>query len=132
MIQSGIWGVQAAVRMGHTVINVDHAFLDMIRQRDTVPARALVSVGLDLDALDSAVVEAMTVRAAVPDGAVFLPDGQEFDDVLHNAIRDTLPRGTGLVVNPHGNRPWLRVPGPYDTAEILNTALTALGRPTLS
>jgi hypothetical protein len=68
MIQHGIWGVQAAVRMGHTVISVDHAFLDMIRQRDTVPARALVSLGLDLDAVDDTVVEAMTAPTPVPDG----------------------------------------------------------------
>ena len=127
MIQKGIWGVQAAVRMGHTVISVDHAFLDMIRQRDTVPARALVSLGLDLDAVDAAVVEAMTAPATVPDGAAFLPDGQEFDDLLYAAVRDALPRGTGLSVSP-----WLKVPGPYNTAEILNAALTALGRPTLS
>ena len=128
MIQNGIWGVRAAVRMGHTVISVDHAFLDLIRQRDTVPARALVRLGLDLDAVDTAVVEAMTVPAPVPDGAVFLPDGQEFDDLLYRAVRDALPRGTGLSVSPHGDRPWLKVPGPYDTAEILNAALAALGR----
>lgn len=29
IIQSGMWGVQAAVRMGHTVIRVDHAFLSL-------------------------------------------------------------------------------------------------------
>jgi hypothetical protein len=39
-----------------------------------------------------------------------------------------LPGGTGLSVSPHGDRPWLKVPGPYDTAEILNAALAALGR----
>jgi hypothetical protein len=132
MIQKGIWGVQAAVRMGHTAISPDHAFLDMIRQRDTVPAQALVSLDLDLDAVDAAVVEAMTAPARVPDGAVFLPDGQEFDDLLHRAVRDALPRGTGLSVSPHGGRPWLKVGGSYDTAEILNAALVALGRPTLS
>jgi Clp amino terminal domain, pathogenicity island component len=132
MIQSGIWGVQAAVRMGHTVICVDHAFLDMIRQRDTVPARALVSLGLDLDAADTAVVEAMTAPAPVPDDVVFLPDGQEFDDLLRRALRDAVPRGTGLSMYPYGDRPWVKVNGPYDTAEILNEALAALGRPTLS
>jgi hypothetical protein len=132
MIQKGIWGVQAAERMGHTVISVDHAFLDMIRERDTVPAQALVSLGLDLDAMDTAVVEAMTASAPVPDDAVFLPDGQEFDDLLHRAIRDALPRGAGLSVSSRGDRPWLKVSGSYDTAEILNAALTALGRPTLS
>jgi hypothetical protein len=132
MIQKGIWGVQAAVRTGHTVISVDHAFLDMIRQRDPVPALALVSLGLDLDTVDTAVVEAMIAPTAVPDDAVFLPDGQEFDDLLHRAVLDALPRGTGVSVSPRGDRPWLKVTGPYDTAEILNAALAALGRPTLS
>jgi hypothetical protein len=111
MIQKGIWGVQAAERMGHTIISADHAFLDMIRQRDTVPARALVSLGLDLDAVDTAVVEAMTALTPIPDDAVFLPDGQEFDDLLHRALRNAVPRGAGLSVYPHGDRPWLKVNG---------------------
>jgi hypothetical protein len=66
-----------------------------------------------------------------PDDAVFLPDGQEFDDALHRAVRDALPHGTGISIW-RGDRPWLRVStGPCDAAEILNTALAALGRPTL-
>lgn len=132
MIPQGIWGMHAAVRMGHTVIFVEHAFLDMIRQRDTVPARALVSLGVDLDSADTAVVEAMTASAPVPDDAVFLPDGQEFDDLLYRALRDAVPRGAGLSMNPYGDRPWVKVNGPYDTAEILNAALAAIGRPTPS
>jgi hypothetical protein len=131
MIQHGIWGMQAAVRTGHTVISVDHAFLDLIRQRDSVPARALTRLGLDLDALGTAVVEAMTAPVIVPDDAVFLPDGQEFDDLLHRALRDALPHGAGLSIYPHGDRPWLKATGPCDTAEILNAALATLGRPTL-
>jgi len=63
---------------------------------------------------------------------VFLPDGQEFDDLLRGAVRDALPRGAGASLSPHGGRPWLKVTGPCDTAEILNAALAALGRPTLS
>jgi hypothetical protein len=132
MIQSGIWGMQAAVRMDHTIISVDHAFLDLIRQRDTVPAQALASLGLELDAMDAAIVDAMTSPTPVPDDAVFLPDGQEFDDLLQRALRDAVPGGAGLSVYPHGDRPWLKVNGPYDTTEILNAALAALGRPTLS
>jgi hypothetical protein len=128
MLQQGIWGMQAAVRMGHTVISTDHAFLDMIRQRATVPAQGLASLGLDLDALDAAAVEAMTAPTTVPDGAVFLPDGQEFDLLLQKALRDAVPRGTGLSMSPYGDRPWLKVSGPYDTAEFLNAALEALGR----
>jgi Clp amino terminal domain, pathogenicity island component len=132
MIQNGIWGMEAAVRMDRAIISVDHAFLDLIRQRDTVPARALAHLGLDLDAVDAAVVGAMTAADPVPQDAVFLPDGQEFDDSLKRALRGAVPRGAGLSMNPYGDRPWLKVSGPYDTTEILNAALAALGRPTLS
>jgi hypothetical protein len=132
MIQHGMWGMRAAVRTDQTVISVNHAFLDLIRQRDTVPARALVRLGLDLDALDAAVVGAMTAPTPIPDDAVFLPGGQEFDDLLKRALRDAVPRGAGLSIYPHGDRPWLKVNGPYDTTEILNAALAAIGRPTLS
>lgn len=132
MIQRGIWGVQAATHMGHTNISADHAFLDVIRQRDTVPALALTRLGLDLDAIGTAIADAMTTPAPIPQGAVFLPDGQEFDAPLHKAIRDTLPPGTGISLSSRGEQPWLKVNGPYDTAEILNSALMAIGRPTLS
>lgn len=132
MIQNEFWGVRAAIRMSHKTITVDHAFLDMIRQRDSVPARALIALGVDLDATDAAVIEAMTAPAPVPDDAVFLPDGQEFDDALQRAVRDALPRGAGLTLFPHGDRPWLKVTGPCDATELLNAALAALGRPALS
>jgi hypothetical protein len=132
MIQQGMWGIQAAVRMGNTVIAADHAFLDMIRQRDSVPARALARLGLDLDALDATVVSAMITPEPVPDDAVFLPAGVEFDDALKRSLRDSMPRGTGLTMYPLGDRPWIKVNGPYDAGELLNAALAALGRPTLS
>lgn len=132
MIQKKIWGVQAAVDLGHAVISIDDAFLDLIRQRDTVPARALADLDLDLDAMDIAVVEDMTAPVPVPDGAVFLPDGLEFDDLLTRAVRDALPRGAGVSISPPSHRPWLTVTGPCDATEILNAALAALGRPTLS
>jgi hypothetical protein len=59
------------------------------------PARALASLGLDLDAVDAATVEAVTAPAPVPDDTVFLPDGQEFDGLLQRALRDAVPRGAG-------------------------------------
>jgi hypothetical protein len=69
--------------------------LNLIRQREAVPSRALVSLGLNLDAVDNGVVDAMTAPAVVPSGAVFLPDGQAFDGLLHDAIRDALPPAPG-------------------------------------
>ena len=35
------WGAEVAVEMGDSYIGVEHAFLAMIRRRETVPARAL-------------------------------------------------------------------------------------------
>lgn len=131
MFQQGMWGMQAALRMGQKVISTDHAFLDMIRQRDTIPARGLAGLGLDLDSLEAAALEAMTAPTSVPEGAVFLPDGQEFDILLQRALRDSVPRGAGLTMDPNADRPWLELNGPYDTAEFLNAALAALGRPPL-
>lgn len=82
--------------------------------------------------MDAAVAEAMTASAPVPGAAVFLPDGQEFGDLLLRAVRDALPRGAGVSVSPRGGRPWLKATRACDTAEILNAALAAIGRPTLS
>ena len=131
----GPWGASAAARMGHHSISVDHVFLDLIAQRDTVPARALLNLGLDLDVLAAAVETAMLTPEPIPPDAVFFPPGQDLDDALHHALVTTMPRGTGLSLSPGSpaseGRPWIRVHA-GDTTAILNTALASLGRPTLS
>jgi ATP-dependent Clp protease ATP-binding subunit ClpA len=129
-----MWGVRAAVRMGHRSITVDHAFLDLIGQPDTVPARALASLGLDLDALAETVTTDMNTPEPVPADAVYLPEGQELDEPLKRALVTTMPRGTGLSLSPGSaaseGRPWIKV-HTGDATTVLNTALTSLGRPTL-
>jgi len=131
------WGADIAVDMGDSYIGVEHAFLAMIRSRETVPARALAGLA-DLDAVEAAVLEVKNAPAGPGEDAVFLPEGQELGGPLERAIIDALPEGTTFGFNHDaGSRSWIVVIGPgysHDpavTREVLNTALASLGRPAL-
>jgi hypothetical protein len=130
------WGVGVAAEMGDSYLGVDHALLAMIRNRETVPARALAGLA-DLDALDAAVVAAMNAPVAPAAGAVFLPEGQQLDSPLLSAIGDALPEGATFGFNGANGRTWIHVYGPGGSLgpevsrEVLNTALASLGRPAL-
>ncbi len=133
------WGAEVAFDMGDSYIGVEHAFLAMIRMRETVPARALADL-VELDAVEAAVLEAKNAPAGgPPEGAVFLPEGQEMDGPLRRAVADALAEGTtfGFSIGEAG-RTWMHVIGPGDssdpgvTREVLNTALASLGRRMLS
>ena len=130
------WGAEIAFEMGDSYLGLEHAFLAMIRMRETVPARALAGLA-DLDALEGAVLEAKNAPPGPHEGAVFLPEGQEMDGPLRRAIADALPDGTTFGFNNDaGERTWMRVIGsgsssPELTREVLNTALARLNRPTL-
>ena len=79
------WGMALAAEMGDSYVGVEHAFLAMIRRRETVPARALARLA-DLDAVEAAVLEAKNAPAACPPAdAVFLPEGQGLDGPLSRA-----------------------------------------------
>jgi hypothetical protein len=133
-----IWGAEVAVEMGDSHIGLEHAFLAMIRIRDTVPARALAGLA-DLEELEAAVLEARNSAAGgPPEDAVFLPEDQEMDGPLSRAIADALPDGTTFGFNSAPDeRTWMRLIGAGDraspelTREVLNTALANLNRPTL-
>jgi hypothetical protein len=128
------WGGKVAGDLGDSYIGVEHALLAMIRRRETVPARALSGLA-DLDALEAAVLEAMNAPSEPAGDAVFLPEGQELDGPLTQAIIDALPEGTTFGFNRAGERTWMSVIGPdggigpVRTREVLNTALANLGRP---
>jgi Clp amino terminal domain, pathogenicity island component len=131
------WGAEVAFEMADSYIGLEHAFLAMIRMRQTVPARALAGLA-DLDALEAAVLEAKNAPPGPHEGAVFLPEGQEMDSPLRRAIADALPDGTTFGFNSGGaERTWMHVIGPGNssnpelTREVLNTALASLNRPTL-
>jgi len=132
------WGAEVAVEMGDSYIGVEHALLAIIRNRETVPARALAGLA-DLDALEAVVLAAKNATAGGPgEDAVYLPDGQEMDGPLRRAIIDALPEDTTFGFNSDADeRTWMHVIGPGDasnpvlTREVLNAALTSLKRPTL-
>jgi ClpA/ClpB-like protein len=132
------WGADLARELGDSYLGVEHAFLAMMRQRDTVPARALAGLA-DLDAVEAAVLEAKNAPAGqAPADAVFLPAGLTMDGQLSRAIADARPDGTTFGFNHDGDgRTWIHVfgrdgsAGPGVTREVLNTALASLGRPPL-
>jgi hypothetical protein len=133
-----LWGAEVAVEMGDSYVGVEHAFLAMIRRRDTVPARALAGL-VDLDTLEAAVLE--TKNAAPggrPDDSVFLPECQQMDRPLRRAIVDGLPEGSTFGFSGGGDeRLGMHVFGPGGISdpvlarEVLNTALASLNRPVL-
>lgn len=132
------WGADIAVEMGDSYFGVEHAFLAMIRMRETVPARALAGLA-DLDAVEAAVLAAMNAPpGGPPENAVFLEEGQQLDAPLRRAVADALPEGTTFGFNSdEDENTWMCVIGPEGglgpevTREVLNTALASLGRPTL-
>jgi len=129
------WGADIAFEMDDSYIGVEHAFLAMIRNRETVPARALAGLA-DLDAVEAAVLEAKNAPPGGPPGdAVFLPAGEEMDGPLRRAIIAALPDGATFGFNHGGDeRTWMHVIGPDGslgaeaTREVLTTALASLGR----
>jgi Clp amino terminal domain, pathogenicity island component len=131
------WGVGVAVEMGDSYLGVEHALLAMIRNRETVPARALAGLA-DLDALDAAVVAAMNAPVQPHEDAAFLPEGQQLDSPLSTAIADALPERATYGFNGADGRTWIHVFGPAGSLgrevsrEVLNTALVSLGRPGLA
>jgi hypothetical protein len=129
-------GAEVAYEMGASYLGLEHAFLSMIRRRETVPARALASL-VDLDALEAAVLDALNAPpSGPPEDAVFLPEGQEMDGPLRRAVANALPEETTFTFGSDPDEgTWLRVIGPGDTSnlaltrEVVNTALASLNRP---
>jgi hypothetical protein len=130
------WGMGVAAAAGDSHLGLEHALLAMIRDRETVPARALAGLA-DLDALDAAIVEAASAPITPPEDAVFLSEGQRLDGPLAAAIPDALPEGAAYGFNGAEGRTWIHVFGPGGSLgravsrEVVNTALLSLGRPGL-
>jgi Clp amino terminal domain, pathogenicity island component len=129
------WGPGAAMTLGHEYIGVEHLFLDLVRRRDAVPARALARF-IDPALAEAAVLDVVGSPGyrgepfATP-GRVFLPDGQELDDALRTALFDSLPDRASIGFNWENGRPWVHVTGAGETRDVLNAALARLGRPGL-
>jgi hypothetical protein len=124
-----------AAEMGASHISELHAFLAIIRQADTVPvraiARALAASGADLAGMEAALAEHAADRPAPPDGAVILPADQDFDDDFSDALVTARGPKAGMAVGVTADdRVWVHV-ADEDSRAIVNTALTALQRPTV-
>jgi hypothetical protein len=131
------WGAELAFEMADPYVGLEHALLAMIRKRETVPARALAGLA-DLDELDAAVLAAKNAPVRPAADAVFLPEGQELDAALRQAIVRALPDDMTFGFNrDQAGRTWIHVFGADDrrdpalSREVLNTALASLNRPTL-
>jgi ATP-dependent Clp protease ATP-binding subunit ClpA len=127
-------GKTAAV-MGDSAICELHAFLAIISQGDSVPARALAQVlaasDADLAATETAVLEARKERPAVPEAAVILPADQDFDNALRDAIVASRPPKAAMAIGITGDeRVWIEVIDD-DARTVVNAALASLGRPTV-
>jgi hypothetical protein len=126
---------KTAAAMGASHISDLHAFLAIIRQADTVPARAiaraLAASGADLAGVEAALAEHAADRIGAPDGAVILPADQDFDDEFRDALITARGPEAGMAVGlTADDRVWVHV-ADEDSRAIVNTALTALQRPTV-
>lgn len=131
---AGPWGLRDAVAAGSSTVGVEHAFLDLIRDREGTPARTLARF-IDPGQAESAIHD-LLLGSPQNHGEPrpedhqrqFLPEGQELDEALIAAIRDSLPVGAAFGFNWEDGRPWVYVGPPGDTRDALNTALVRLGR----
>jgi hypothetical protein len=130
-------GAKVAIEMGDSYLGLEHALLAIIRERESVPGRALAGLA-DPDALEAAVLAAKNAPVGPPDDAVFLPEGQQMDGPLRGAIIRVLPEGSTFGFNFEADgRAWMHVFGPDDSIDpavsrdVLNRALTSLDRPTI-
>jgi hypothetical protein len=132
-----LWGKHVAPEMGDSYIGPEHALIEMLRQPDSVPARA-VAVLADLGALEDAVLAAKNAPVGPSGSSVVLPAGVDLPGPLSRALIDRLPEDTTFGFNTNEGRTWIDVfgpDGPWDAGaarEVINAALDSLGRPPVS
>jgi hypothetical protein len=124
-------GGRTAAGLGDTYIGLEHAFLAIIRDRGSLPSRALAGLA-DLDEVEAAVLAAKNAPLRAPDDAVFLPDGQHLDADLLAALEARVPAGASFGFNHADGRTWIQVWGDDvdrgASRDLLDAALAALGR----
>jgi hypothetical protein len=131
-------GFQVAAGMGDSYLGTWHLFLAVIRDRLSLPARALASL-VDLGQVETAVLDAMDApgfhgfKNSFSEDELLLPAGLELDQALIGALSQSIPEGATFGFNwrKDDGRPWIQVTQPGDPRDALNTALLSLGRPPL-
>ncbi len=111
-----------AREMGHSYVGVEHLFLAMIRDRAAVPTQVLARA-VDLDRVEASLLDVMAspgYHGEPPAGAVWFPLS-ELPDLLRALPRCVAP-GTPWGVNVVGNRAWIIVHEPGDTAAAVAAA----------
>ena len=132
-------GFRVAAEMGDSYIGTWHLFLALIRDRQSVPARALASL-IDLSQAETALIEEMNSPAfngfknSFSEDELLLPEGLELDSALINALGSCTPEGATFGFNwrVDDNRPWIMMTRPGNPRDALNAALVSLGRPPLT
>ena len=118
-------------------VRAEHLFLAIIRERQAAPAQVLARL-TDLDTVESAILGVMNSPGyrGVPGSAdpdrIFLPEDQELDGPLCEAIIACLPDRASFSFNWENGRPWVHVTEPGSTRDVLRAALARLGRPGLN
>lgn len=131
-------GFQVAAGMGDSYLGTWHLFLAVIRDRQSLPARALARL-VDLGQVETAVIDAMNApgfhgfKNSFGEDELLLPAGLELDQALIGALSESIPEGATFGFNwrKDDGRPWIQVTQPGDPRDALNTALLSLGRPPL-
>ena len=131
-------GFRVATEMGASYVGRWHLFLGLLRDRRSVPARALAGL-VDLGQVENAVLDAMNspgfrgFKNSFGEDELLLPEGQELDHALIGAIGKSLPASATFAFNwrKDDGRPWIRVTRPDNPRDVVNTALAHLGRPPL-
>jgi ATP-dependent Clp protease ATP-binding subunit ClpA len=132
-------GFKVAAEMGDSYVGTWHLFLALIRDRQSVPARALASL-IDLSQVETAVIDEMNspafngFKSSFSEEELLLPEGLELDGALINAIASSVPEGATFGFNSRQDdgRPWIYVSRPGNPRDALNAALVSLGRPPLT
>jgi hypothetical protein len=131
-------GFQVAIEMGDSYVGTWHLFLGLLKDRESVPARALASF-VDLSRVEAGVIDVMNspgfrgFKNSFSEEELLLPEGQELDQALIGAVAKSLPGGAAFAFNwrKDDGRPWIHVSQPGNPREVLNAALASLGRPPL-
>jgi ATP-dependent Clp protease ATP-binding subunit ClpA len=128
-------GFRVAVEMGDSYVGTWHLLLALIRDRESVPARALAGL-VDLGQVETAVTDVMNspgfhgFKDSFDEDELLLPEGLNLDQALIGALARSIPEGAAFGFNwrKDDGRPWIHVSRPGDPRAALNTALVSLGR----
>jgi hypothetical protein len=117
-----------AREMGHSYVGVEHLFLAMIRDRSAVPTQMLAR-SMDLDQVEASLLEVIAspeYNGAPPADAVWFPLSELSE--LVGVLPRCVPPGVEYGFNVAGDRAWIVVHEPGDTAAVVTAARALIER----